>query len=188
VSAPRRRSLLGILVLMLLGAGCGEPTATAPACDEAAGNAANSTAILLAQAVPDAELIPCVDTLPTGWELAATEISSAGAEFVFNHDRAGARALVLTFSAACAVDEATMVPSDEPGADRYELVREIRGGYDGTRFYTYAGGCTAYAFDIPGSGWSPHVGDMTSALSFRSREEVDALAHSLLSSPPSRSR
>src|SRR5579863_166364 len=76
--------------------------------------------IVSAQAVPSSALLPCIAALPSGWTADGAEVSNGRAEFWLNSDLAGRRAVTVTLTAACDTSGAVRVPSDQPGAARFE--------------------------------------------------------------------
>ena len=76
--------------------------------------------ILSAQAVPSAALLPCIAALPSGWSIGGADIASGKTSFWLDSDRAGPRAVTVTLTAACDTTGAQQIPSDQPGARRFE--------------------------------------------------------------------
>jgi membrane-associated phospholipid phosphatase/tRNA A-37 threonylcarbamoyl transferase component Bud32 len=125
--------------------------------------------ILAAQAVPSAALVPCVAELPSGWRVGGADIASGHSVFWLDSDRAGARAVTITLSAACDVSRTRPTPSDQPGARRFD--RPAAGGtrFTGLRVYTFPGGCATYRFDFaPGASRLLAIG-VHSAVDFMPR-------------------
>jgi len=171
-----RRSLLVVAAVLLLG-GCAAPVQTdshhAPDC-QTAGHPGSNPVVLMAQAVPTASLLPCIALLPTGWHPERElDIRSGRATFALGSDRAGPYAVRVVLAADCKVTGATEVPSDELGTRRYELVAGVRGGYQGTRFYRFDGGCVTYEFHLTGEGRAVPVSEATLVLGFVSRSNLD---------------
>ena len=75
---------------------------------------------LQAQAVPTAELVPCVASLPVGWSFRTLTVNEGRSTITVDHDRAGAKAIELRFAEACDVTGAEEVAADVPGARRFE--------------------------------------------------------------------
>jgi tRNA A-37 threonylcarbamoyl transferase component Bud32/membrane-associated phospholipid phosphatase len=75
---------------------------------------------LQAQAVPTAELVPCVASLPVGWSFRLLTVNNGRSTITVNHDRAGSKAIDLRFAESCDVTGATEVTGDVPGARRFE--------------------------------------------------------------------
>jgi tRNA A-37 threonylcarbamoyl transferase component Bud32 len=97
---------------------------------------------LQAQAVPTAELVPCVASLPVGWSFGLLTVNNGRSTMTVDHDRAGAKAIDLRFADSCDVNGATEVGADVAGARRYE-----RGPVEGTDliltwYEVFPGGCT----------------------------------------------
>jgi hypothetical protein len=108
--------------------------------------------ILTAQAVPSAALVPCVAALPSGWRVVGADIASGHAKFWLDSDQAGTRAVTVTLSATCDVSGAQQIPSDQPGARRFERPLSLRPQFAVLRFYTFPGGCATYSFSFaPGA-------------------------------------
>ena len=137
--------------------------AYAPACGT------GHSVILSAQAVPSAALLPCVAALPSGWSIGGADIASGTSSFWLDSDRAGPRAITVTLTAACDTTGAQQIPSDQPGARRFERPLSLVPQFSSLRFYTFPGGCVTYRFSFT-SGASPVLGDAAgSALSFQPR-------------------
>ena len=69
---------------------------------------------LQAQAVPTAELVPCVASLPVGWSFRTLTVNNGRSTITLDHDRAGAKAIELRFAEACDVTGATRSPPTFP--------------------------------------------------------------------------
>ena len=140
--------------------------AYAPACGT------GHSVILSAQAVPSAALLPCIAALPSGWSIGGADIASGKASFWLDSDRAGPRAITVTLTAACDTTGAQQIPSDQPGARRFERPLSLVPQFSSLRFYTFPGGCVTYRFSFA-SGASPVLGDAVgSALSFQPRSTL----------------
>ena len=48
---------------------------------------------------------------------------------------------------ACDVSEASAVPTDELGTERFERLEQLPPGLKGIRYYTFAGGCVTYEIE-----------------------------------------
>ena len=80
--------------------------------------------------------------------------------------------LSVVLTERCDVGRATEVPSDEPGARRYERLRDVEEGFEGERLYVYDGGCTTLEFRLPGKDRAEQVGEASLAVGFLPREEL----------------
>jgi hypothetical protein len=168
----RRRASLAAaaLVLATVPAACSSDTRSTPMCSF---DASFSALVLEAQAVPNADRVPCIRALPAGWSVFETHIESGRARFSLSSDRAGSRALQMTFTARCDTSGATEIPSHEKGTRRFERVEVVTPGFKSTRYYRFAGGCAAYRFELEDEGRAL-ANELTFALSFISRETLDA--------------
>jgi tRNA A-37 threonylcarbamoyl transferase component Bud32 len=97
---------------------------------------------LQAQAVPTAELVPCVATLPVGWSFRLLTVNNGRSTIAVDHDRAGDKAIDLRFAASCDVTGATEVASDVPGAQRFERGPVAATDTILTWYEVFPGGCT----------------------------------------------
>jgi tRNA A-37 threonylcarbamoyl transferase component Bud32/membrane-associated phospholipid phosphatase len=130
--------------------------------------------ILIAQSVPTAAVLPCVDALPVGWTFDAMDVVDGRTRLFLDSDRAGFHAVDVTLTESCDVAGATEVPTDEPGTKRYERIALRQDRYAGSRHYVFDGGCVTYAFDFRGSGRTVLADEASLALSFLPRSAVDA--------------
>ena len=128
--------------------------------------------ILAAQAVPSAALVPCITTLPPGWQAVGADITSRHASFWLNSDQAGAQAVTITLSATCDVSGAQQLPSDQPPTRRFDRLLSLHPHFTYLRYYTFPGGCVAYRFRFA-PGTSPRlVTPPASAVSFVPRAKL----------------
>jgi hypothetical protein len=135
--------------------------------------------ILMAQSVPSATSVPCVSSLPAGWELGGMQIQRGRGRLWLDSDRAGHNAVTVTLLAAeeCSVKGATAVPSDEPGMQRFEHPDQLPPELRATRTYLFSGGCITYRFKFHSSETASLLFDADSALSFQPREELVETVH-----------
>jgi hypothetical protein len=104
--------------------------------------------ILSAQAVPSAAKLPCIAALPSGWTAGGTDIRNGRALFWLDSDRAGGRAVTVTLTATCGTSGASRIPSDQPGANRFERPLSLQPRFTLVRMYTFPGGCITYQFSF----------------------------------------
>ncbi len=128
--------------------------------------------ILAAQAVPSAALLPCIAALPSGWTIGGADIASGKTSLWLDSDRAGPRAVTVTLTATCNTTGARQIPSDQPGARRFERPLSLAPQFSALRFYTFPGGCATYRFSFA-HGTSPVLAAaVDSALAFQSRSTL----------------
>ena len=114
------RRLLAVAAACLLLVGCARPVASEltqarqPFCE--AGGEPGTFLILMAQAVPSASQLPCVEVLPAGWSVSNTFVRDGRARFALDSDRVGMRAVqVVLERSQFGGDKVTRVPSTSLG-------------------------------------------------------------------------
>jgi membrane-associated phospholipid phosphatase len=128
--------------------------------------------ILAAQAVPSAAMLPCIAALPTGWSIGGADISSGKVRLWLDSDRAGPAAITVTLTTACDTSGAQQIPSDQPGARRFERPLSLRPQFTSLRLYTFPGGCASYRFAFAPGASSLLAIPVDSALSFQPRSAL----------------
>jgi len=131
---------------------------------------------LMAQAVPSASALPCIATLPAGWELGGVQIERNRGTFWLDSDRGGDRAVEATLRPPqdCEVAGASEVPSDEVGMRRFERPERLPPDLLSTRYYLFPGGCITYRFAFDGTATAALMFDADRALASQPRAEVVA--------------
>ncbi len=131
----KRLVALGLAVTLVLAA-CGIEVGDVrvgppPICE----TTSRGMLILMAQAVPAAELIPCISDMPEGWTIERAEIGTNRAELSFDGGQVGD--VIVVLSSAChAIGEPA---TNDTG---HELaVFEDQANDMLTRNYVFAGGC-----------------------------------------------
>ena len=168
-----RRPLLAVLgVVALLVGGCGLPQRqAAPTCQLPAEGA--ETLILLAQAVPTADRVPCIAEYPAGWHFADLEVRSGHGWFTLDNDRAGVSAVRVELMQSCDTSEFTEIASEEDATVRFERVLSVDGGFRSIRAYKFAGGCVTYRFQFTQRAQAL-VNEVSAMLTFATRDAIDA--------------
>lgn len=160
----------GAIVAIALVAGACAPAAARhdlPSC-----SGPSSAVVLMAQSVPDAVLVPCIDSLRTGWSFRRLRATDESASFALDSDRVGERFLTVHFRSACPGVRGRSVASDEPGAELF--IDESPGGdneYRARWTYLFEGGCATYDFDAEGDESTLTAGYVADLLSFAEIEE-----------------
>lgn len=138
-----RRWTSAIVALGLSTGACSiEATQPPPSCLE------GDTAIIAAQSVPSADLVPCFDPLPAGWGIDNVRIDEAGTVIRFESDRAGDNAAVFHYTSMCDVSDAVSAPSEVEGAERFEYIEQVDPSFQARRYYVFEGGCMWWEFDF----------------------------------------
>jgi hypothetical protein len=127
---------------------------------------------LMAQSVPSASLVPCVQVLPVGWSVAEVAVNNGRSLITLDHDRGGNAAVVITLTASCDLTRATEVTSEQPGARRYLRMDRAATGSSATRAYTFPGGCVTQRFNAAAPS-APRMSDTAATdLGFTTRPEL----------------
>jgi membrane-associated phospholipid phosphatase/tRNA A-37 threonylcarbamoyl transferase component Bud32 len=129
---------------------------------------------LMAQAVPSATLVPCLQVAPPGWTLNDVKAGSGFASIVFNTDRPMQQAAVtVELLPSCDLAGATEVSSEVPGARRYIHIDRAATPDQVTRTYTFRGGCVSERYV---SAVSPQrmAADASSSFGFVTRDQLAA--------------
>jgi hypothetical protein len=184
-----RRWLLPALALLVAGCTIGPagqggqgPESFAqsrlPVC-EIRGNVRVPMLVLMAQAVPTATQLPCVDlnNLTAEWSIGNVFVRNGRARFPLDrfHDTKN-HAAVVVLERTCRFGKVTRVPSDQPGIQRYQEVNEIRPGQEfrGAIYYLFRGGCVTYRLHFLGGEQARPLGDVVLMLDFVPREKIAA--------------
>ncbi len=126
--------------------------------------------ILFAQAVPSATSVPCVGSLPAGWELGGTQARNGRARIWLDSDRAGRRAVEATLlSEGRCETGGTEVTSDEVGMRRFDLPAPPGSPQSGMRVYEFPGGCVTYRFTFAAGTDVSLLREAEQALAFQPR-------------------
>lgn len=130
--------------------------------------------ILVAQSVPSASLLPCVDFLPVGWSFSTMDVVDGRTKMFLNSDRGGFRALEITLLPQCDTAGTEVEVSDQPATRKFEKVILRQDRYIGTRYYTFRGGCVTYDFDFVGAGGSGIAEEISLGLDLFPRETLSS--------------
>jgi hypothetical protein len=185
------RRLLLALTLLLAGCGMGAPpgqggqeaesfvVSRQPVC-EFRGSVRVPLLVLMAQAVPTASQLPCVDldNLTAEWSVTDVFVRNGRARFALDSYREpNHHAVVVTLERTCRFGKVTRVPSDHPGIQRYQEITEIRSGreFRGALYYLFPGGCVTYRLDFRAGEQARPLGDVVLALGFVGRDAVAAV-------------
>jgi tRNA A-37 threonylcarbamoyl transferase component Bud32/membrane-associated phospholipid phosphatase len=129
---------------------------------------------LMAQAVPEATLVPCVEVTPPGWSLNDVKAGRGFATIVFNTDRPlQTAAVIVDLAPSCDLAGATEVSSEQPGTRRYIRIDRNASPVRVTRTYVFPGGCISERFTSPNSP-ERLAADASSLLGFVTRDRLAA--------------
>lgn len=156
-------------VIALPLASCSPGDTTTPACDDPGGRAN----VLVAQSVPSATRLPCLESLPAGWRLGGISIKDSGATFWLDSVVSGIHAVEVSLAATCQIAGASeVVPAaDEAGMHVLVLPTSLD-PFQGRRFIVFDGGCVTYRYSFS-AGTPPTVAlEVDGSLSFLARDDV----------------
>lgn len=175
----RAGAALAVLGPLLL-TGCVRPVvldSEVVACHEGDEGTPANGVVLLAQSVPTAAYVPCLETIPLGWDVAGLEATDEDARFWLNSNRDGQRAVEIRLDESCDTVGATRIPSDREGMQRWERVSQVTPRYEGTRFYVFAGGCISVLFRLSGENRAEPLGFATQGIGTVPRDTVREAVH-----------
>jgi len=148
-----------------------------PAC-EYHGSVRVPLLVLMAQAVPTASQVPCIDLdrLTAEFTVMDVFVRNGRARFVLQSTFGPSRRIQVVLERTCTFAKVTRVPSDHPGTQRYQEITEIRSGvrFRGAVHYLFRGGCVTYRLDFRGGEQARPLGDVVLALGFVSRDAIAA--------------
>jgi hypothetical protein len=161
---------LGALVWVALTLGaCQSEPGLVPTC----GPLDDTTLILVAQSVPSATRLPCVDSLPAGWHPIGSESADGSTTIWLDNDIAGFRAVEARLTADCDTSSAVQIDPapDESGASVYQELTS-RDPFRGRRLIRFEGGCVTYTYSFRAGAPARLSLEADEALSFFPRAQV----------------
>ena len=103
--------------------------------------------VLMAQSVPSATLIPCIEALPAGWTYGGSDVSNAVARFWLDSDRGGYHAVEVSLEASCRITGAVDVTnSTSEGGVRVYLNEFDLHPFSANKYFVFPGGCVTYRY------------------------------------------
>lgn len=175
MSGWRRAALLAVAPLLLSGCVTVNFGSEAVACAEGDDGTPTNGVVLMAQSVPTASLVPCLEGMPVGWHFAALDARSGSARFWLDSDRYGTHAIEVRLTESCDTSGATEIPSERPGMQRMERVIQVYPQFSARRFYLFDGGCITVVFTLSGSDSSEPLAVATRGLDVVPREDLREL-------------
>ncbi|MDF2740583.1 MAG: rane protein of unknown function, putative kinase domain [Actinomycetia bacterium] len=128
---------------------------------------------LMAQSVPSASLVPCVESRLPGWTVANVAVNDGRSVITLDHDRAGAAAVGVRMAAgACDLAGAVEGPSQEPGVRRFERVARLAGAFSTTWYDQFPGGCVTYRLHSTTDPTGQFANEAPQVLGFTTREQL----------------
>jgi hypothetical protein len=145
---------------------------------------AQTVTVLMAQAVPTATAVPCIEALPAGLSFASAIARNGQATFWLDSDRAGNRAVTVTLAGSCDTSSARPASTDEAGTERFDANTAASSDGSGPdRFYRLPGGCVTYDYSIPALTDPALTASVDGALGFLARDDLVAYVHEQAGQP-----
>lgn len=166
-AAARTSATVGfyLLALALFLSGCSvEQTLPFPGCT------GGGSHLIVAQSVPAASQIPCLEFVPNGWSIDKVSVKQDRSEITLDSDRAGSGAAVLRLVAACDIGDAVSSPSEFAEAKRFDKIERLAPGFRASRFYRFEGGCVEWSFDFDDDASATEAVALGDALRLVSRQ------------------
>lgn len=161
------RRLTATIVVALAATACsGDLPATAPTCE------AFEVLAVQAQALPEAQEVPCLQELPFGWTVTTFEAESGGATYHLSHAAFGNDVVQVGFAPECVSPSTGETVALEAGEDQDRVLEQGPALYRAERFEAVDGACivTAYAFDT--EGWADGFEEIDELLVSIARDDL----------------
>lgn len=164
----RRRgaALAALLLPAALVTGCSSVVPRVPPCSDV------ERLSLVAQSVPGATYVPCLDRLPTGWTVTRFQAQRGSTAFSLLSDRANGRAVDVRYQRRCDVSGAAPATPRTVGGRTYLRLQQISPRYTGRLYDVFPGGCVTYDVDLERG---PHIAlmeDLLAAVRLVPRREL----------------
>lgn len=134
-------------VAVLLGS-CTATSGAVPRCE------AGERLAIVAQSVPKATYVPCIQSLSSGWSARGFDVARGHTKFTLASSATGARPVSVSFSASCGVAGAVPTTPRAEGVRTSINLRSISPRFAGTLSDVFPGGCVTYRFDF---ARGPHI-------------------------------
>jgi tRNA A-37 threonylcarbamoyl transferase component Bud32/membrane-associated phospholipid phosphatase len=124
---------------------------------------------LMAQSVPSASLVPCVESRLPGWTVTDVAVNDGRSVITLDHDRAGPGAAVVRMTAACDPAGAAEKPAPEPAVRRFVRMERLAGEFTATWYDRFPGGCVTYQLHSTTDPTGQFANEAPSLLGFTTR-------------------
>lgn len=169
IGQPTLRARLLLVIVGTSLAGC---SGSSPRADEAMCQPENGAyPVLVAQSVPSATLLPCIQALAPGWSYGGSEVRDGLSRFWLNSDRAGFHAVEVSLTQGCSVEGLVNVTaaSGELGVQVFFEPLTFS-PFTADRYFVFAGGCVTYRYRFGDADQAPTLAfEVDKALTFVSR-------------------
>jgi tRNA A-37 threonylcarbamoyl transferase component Bud32 len=127
---------------------------------------------LMAQSVPSASQVPCVRSLPVGWEVGNVAVNDGRSVLTLNHDRAGDRALEVRLAASCEPGDAVEGPSPTEGVRHFQRMESSTGEFVASWYDQFPGGCVTSRLHLTTDPDGEFAAQAPAVLGFTTREAL----------------
>ena len=140
--------------------------------------------VLMAQSVPSATLIPCIEALPAGWMYGGSDVNDALARFWLDSDRGGLHAVEVSLTASCRITGAVDVTnSTSEGGVRVYLHEFTLHPFSANEYFVFPGGCVTYDYSVPARTDPELTAAADGAVGFLPRGDLAAYVHEQTGQP-----
>jgi hypothetical protein len=158
-------SALALVAMAVLPAACATSERGAARCrpDQRLG--------IVAQSVPTAAYVPCLEPLPDGWEVRSFDVDDDGTEYVLRSDR-DPHDVRVELRESCDVTDAVPIAPHDTGVRSFQRTESIAPRYAGRFFDVFPGGCVTYGFDFERGAHIELLDELEQAVDLFSRREL----------------
>ena len=161
------RTAVLVTAAVLVTSGCGITAETAaPGCSDP------ERLAVVAQSVPGAAYLPCLQALPQGWRVDGFDARNGSSRLSLLSDRSDGHPVDIRLSAACDVGRASPAAARAAGVRSYVRLRSVSPAYAGTLYDVFAGGCVQYRFSFPRGPHIPLLEELSSSVGLVSRRDL----------------
>lgn len=128
---------------------------------------------IVAQSVPGAAYVPCVERLPAGWQFNGLHVTSADTRFSIQSDR-DPRPVHIELQKSCDVRGAVPTEPRAIGVRSYQRTYTIEPRYAATTYDVFPGGCVTTQFNFKRGPHVTLIDEMQQAIGLYSRRELSS--------------
>lgn len=163
----RSAAIVAIALVAVSGGACSASTTAIPRCR------ADQRLGIVAQSVPGAAYVPCVERLPAGWQFNGLHVNNADTRFSIQSDR-DPRPVHVELRKSCDVGGATPTEPRAIGVRSYQRTYTIEPRYAATTYDVFPGGCVTTQFNFKRGPHVTLIDEMQQAIGLYSRRELSS--------------
>jgi hypothetical protein len=161
-----RRWIVSVLALAAVAPACSVQPGAAPRCGSLRRMA------LIAQSLPEASYLPCIDHLVEGWQDEGFTAGRGRMRFQLVPDRGGGRAVRVVLDETCPTSGAVPTRPRAEGVRTSIALGSIAPRYAGALVDEFPGGCVTYQFDFPRGPHIPLMEQLQEIVGLRARRDL----------------